>query len=236
MVYFVDFHVDIEVNLDTSPFFENASNPLVMTGVEGQIIDMNFVAREMAGFKSHRSARDSHYSEIPIDISEFSKDFIAQDQRALQQGSEFRFLSVYRYSDGEFHAYLGNKKKIEINQSVYVLATYSDISSSINPFTCELACLYANESRVGNDSSFWYPLDNKEHVNSSLTGKEISCIRYLTQSFTNKLIASALNISVRTVEMHFSNIKEKLGLNSKSEIVSHCIKNKLISLNLLLSN
>jgi two-component system response regulator FixJ len=52
-----------------------------------------------------------------------------------------------------------------------------------------------------------------------LSGREHDVLRELVQGRPNKLVAHALNISPRTVEIHRANMMEKLGVRSLSEAV-----------------
>ncbi|PCJ28927.1 MAG: hypothetical protein COA94_03335 [Rickettsiales bacterium] len=52
-----------------------------------------------------------------------------------------------------------------------------------------------------------------------LTPKEIECTALVARGWNNKAIAKKLNISTRTVEFHLSNIRNKLNINSRNDIV-----------------
>ncbi len=54
-----------------------------------------------------------------------------------------------------------------------------------------------------------------------LTPREIEVLRLIVQGYTNRQIAEALTISVRTVEGHRSNLTEKLHLHSRVELVQY---------------
>jgi len=41
-------------------------------------------------------------------------------------------------------------------------------------------------------------------------------------------VAAALDIAVKTVEAHRSNVMHKLGLHSLSEIVHYAVRNKIV--------
>jgi two-component system response regulator DctR len=51
-----------------------------------------------------------------------------------------------------------------------------------------------------------------------LTGREHEVMRQVAQGLPNKLIATALDISVRTVELHRSRVFDKLGVKSAAEL------------------
>lgn len=57
-----------------------------------------------------------------------------------------------------------------------------------------------------------------------LTFREIEILRFIVQGNTNREIASTLNISIRTVESHRSNLMEKLNLHSRVDLVRYASK------------
>ena len=56
-----------------------------------------------------------------------------------------------------------------------------------------------------------------------LSARETEVLRLVAWGYTNKEIASQLNISVKTVETHKSNVMEKLGLKSRSDFVRYAL-------------
>jgi DNA-binding NarL/FixJ family response regulator len=61
------------------------------------------------------------------------------------------------------------------------------------------------------------------------TPRELEIIRLLAEGKTNKEIAAALGITVRTVETHRAKIMLKLGLHSLTELIHYAIRNKIVS-------
>jgi two-component system response regulator NreC len=57
-----------------------------------------------------------------------------------------------------------------------------------------------------------------------LTSREEQVIRLIAQGYANKEIASQLEISVKTVESHKTNVMEKLELKSRTEIVRYAVR------------
>jgi two-component system response regulator NreC len=54
-----------------------------------------------------------------------------------------------------------------------------------------------------------------------LTQREEETLKLIVQGYTNRQIASALNISVRTVETHRSNLMDKLNLHTRVDLVRY---------------
>lgn len=63
---------------------------------------------------------------------------------------------------------------------------------------------------------------------SVLTMREQEIVRLTVLGYTNKEIAEKLNISIKTVENHKSNIMHKLDLHSKHELIQYGINNHYI--------
>lgn len=62
-----------------------------------------------------------------------------------------------------------------------------------------------------------------------LSGREEEVLRLVAWGYTNKEVAGYLNISVKTVETHKTNLMEKLDLNGRSEIVRYALRRGWLS-------
>ena len=72
------------------------------------------------------------------------------------------------------------------------------------------------------------PVDSS--VAEELTPREQEVLTYIAEGYTNREIAEALSISVKTVDRHRENIMEKLNLHSRVELVKYAIEKGLISI------
>lgn len=68
--------------------------------------------------------------------------------------------------------------------------------------------------------SFEKNIFNNQIDGINLTKQEHQCLRLLIKGGTNKTIAKILKISPRTVESYLQNVKIKLNVHSKSELIS----------------
>jgi DNA-binding NarL/FixJ family response regulator len=74
--------------------------------------------------------------------------------------------------------------------------------------------------------------DYRKHVSNPvdlLTSREREILNLIADGKTNKEIATALNLSVYTVESHRGSVMEKLNLHNTGDIVRFAIRNGLIS-------
>jgi DNA-binding NarL/FixJ family response regulator len=68
----------------------------------------------------------------------------------------------------------------------------------------------------------------QEKTELTLTAREVEILKLLAQGYTNGQIARLLEISVRTVEFHRSNLMEKLNIGSRVEMVRYAAEHGLI--------
>ena len=65
---------------------------------------------------------------------------------------------------------------------------------------------------------------------SDLTPREIEVIKRLAEGRSNKEVATALDISIKTVDAHRTNIMRKLNLNTFSDLIYFAIRHKIIEI------
>jgi DNA-binding NarL/FixJ family response regulator len=73
--------------------------------------------------------------------------------------------------------------------------------------------------------------EEKSHeaqASKRLTGREREIVQLLAEGKSNKEVAGALGVSVRTAETHRANILHKLHLDSLASLVRYAIRNKMI--------
>ncbi|WP_171240610.1 response regulator transcription factor [Ruegeria sp. HKCCA5491] len=67
-----------------------------------------------------------------------------------------------------------------------------------------------------------------ESTREALTGREQTILLELAQGKSNKEVAQALDISVRTVETHRKNIKRKLGISSTAGLTRYALEHGVL--------
>jgi NarL family two-component system response regulator LiaR len=70
----------------------------------------------------------------------------------------------------------------------------------------------------------------EESTLDQLTDRELEVLKLAAKGMTNREIASELVISVRTVQVHLSNIFSKMGVGSRTEAVLHALRRGWITL------
>jgi DNA-binding NarL/FixJ family response regulator len=62
-----------------------------------------------------------------------------------------------------------------------------------------------------------------------LSPREREIVQLVAEGRSNKEVAAALGISVKTAETHRSNVMQKMGFHSVTELVRYAIRNKMIA-------
>jgi DNA-binding NarL/FixJ family response regulator len=68
----------------------------------------------------------------------------------------------------------------------------------------------------------------RSKTDAVLTTRERGIVQLIAEGHSNKAIALVLNISIKTVETHRSNIMHKLNFDSTAALVRYAIRNKLV--------
>jgi two-component system, NarL family, response regulator NreC len=76
------------------------------------------------------------------------------------------------------------------------------------------------------------PLASPVPAAEGLTAREIDVLRRIGQGHTNREIAEALTLSVRTVESHRASILSKLGMHSRAELARYAAQHGLLDLSI----
>lgn len=63
------------------------------------------------------------------------------------------------------------------------------------------------------------------NLKSQLSNREIEILKLISRGFTSKRIAAVLNVTIKTIEYHRKNIREKLNINKTSELISYFLEN-----------
>lgn len=222
--------------VSTGSLLNAGLHPIFMSNLDGYYVEANSTASQLSGFDSPEKMVGRHYSDLPDGLKNYADDFMQHDQQVWKSKQQISFFEMFLYADGNYHCHIGTKNLIYDNEDPFIHASLFDITQLCNPLICEILCWHALPQKIDNNKSFYYQFDQAFENDSPLTVREMECIRYLMLNYSNKMIANCMSISKKTVDCHIHNIKEKLGLNSKAAIISHCITKRLLPINLLFAN
>lgn len=63
-----------------------------------------------------------------------------------------------------------------------------------------------------------------------LTSREREVLQLIAEGYTNKQISEILNLSIKTVQVHRTNMMKKLDLHDRGELIKYAIQKKIIEI------
>lgn len=95
-------------------------------------------------------------------------------------------------------------------------------------FTTRLAVAMAENFVAANGNGHSSNANGNKNGDSPLTERELGVLQMLAEGKSNKEVAAAMNVSVRTIESHRNRIMHKMHFGSFSELVRYAVRNSLV--------
>jgi LuxR family quorum-sensing system transcriptional regulator SolR len=161
-------------------------------------------------------ARNLFNLEHPIGIS-----------AAYENHFESFCFGTHQGNDGIINSYLNN-----IDLLINFTNSFKDkaaelIKKSEENRYCLPESFKPPQLKLLNNLSHATPLIDCSYGPINVTKKEVEILRMLSRGLNIKEIAYSLNRSARTIDMHVSNLKFKLGCHRKSQLISIAIDNNI---------
>jgi NarL family two-component system response regulator LiaR len=189
--------------------------------------DLTVVAEAGDGEEAVRLAASYRPDVAIMDISMPKLDGIEATQQIKTQHPAIAVLVLTAYDDDQYVFAL-----LEAGAAGYLL---KDVQAS--ELVKAVRAVYAGESILHPTiarkviNRFAQPAGRREEdVLDQLTGREMEVLRLAAKGMTNQEIAQELVISVRTVQVHLSNVFSKMGVGSRTEAVLHALRKGWITL------
>lgn len=162
---------------------------------------------------------------VLMDISLPSLNGIEATRRIKRDNPKIKVLALTMHDNEEYLSQM-----LQAGASGYILkkAAVSELRNAIDAINRGESYLYPSSARhlIG---SFLKRVESggKSSIDG-LTSREQEVLILIAEGKTNKEIAKHLQLSVKTIESHRSNIFEKLGINDRIEAVRYAIRRGLI--------
>jgi NarL family two-component system response regulator LiaR len=189
--------------------------------------DLTVVAEAGDGEEAVRLAASYHPDVAIMDISMPKLDGIEATQQIKAQDPTTAVLVLTAYDDDQYVFAL-----LEAGAAGYLL---KDVQAS--ELVKAVRAVYAGESILHPTiarkviNRFAQPAErHEEDVLDQLTAREMEVLRLAAKGMTNQEIAQELVISVRTVQVHLSNVFSKMDVGSRTEAVLHALRKGWITL------
>ncbi|MGA2503368.1 MAG: response regulator transcription factor [Anaerolineales bacterium] len=193
----------------------------------GQSLDMEVIGEASDGMDAIQQAAELHPDVIVMDVRLPRLNGIEATRTITSRFPEIRVLILSAYDDDSYIFPL-----LEAGAGGYLLKTASgaELAEAIRQVHAgqkALAPLITAKlvNRLGGRGSY-----RAAGMLEGLTDREMEVLRAVAHGQPNKAIASALEISTQTVQVHLRNIFAKLGVDSRSQAVAYAIRHGWITL------
>lgn len=166
-------------------------------------------------------------STVRCEAAEYAELFIKQDEKVKIGGNPISVLDVHPYANNEIKTLIINKsllldknsKPIGIN--CHCIEVNNQILSDIALQLAKSDKTITNNKHIKKAANFYL---NSQYDGLNLSKRQTECLFYLIRGKSLKAIGKAMNLSPRTIESYIDLIKDKMGCNTKSEVIEKAIE------------
>jgi len=186
---------------------------------------MELVGEATGGYEAVELVEKTRPDILLLDLSMPDLDGISVTKETKRRVPDVRVMILTIHED---QAML--REAIRAGASGYVLkqAAESELISAINVLM--RGDMYVDPAMMRDllKETVDHPVRPSSGAEEALTPRETEVLKYLVRGYTSRQIGQELNISVRTVEGHRSNLSAKLGIQSRADFVRYAREHGLI--------
>lgn len=188
--------------------------------------DMQIVAEAASAAEALGQTQRFQPDIILMDIGLPDMSGIEATRRVKRLRPETLIIALTIHEDEEYFF-----KMLEAGASGYVpkRAAPEELLSAIRTVASGEVYLYPSLAKFLVRDFLSQPRESQAEAQSALTPREEQILSLLAEGQTNEQIASALVISINTVERHRENLMRKLGLHSRADLVRYAIRKGIIA-------
>ena len=182
--------------------------------------DMQVVAEANSGTEAVSKAKEYQPDVVVMDISMPGGNGLKATQTLKQMSPKTRILVLTRHDEPVYMRQLLQAgvegymvKRAAANALVSAIRTVAGGGVYVDPSLANRVV----EGFVGRTAA-----DRLQEV--KLSDREAEVLRLTAWGYSNKEIAGALRVGVKTVETYKARVMNKLGLNSRAEIVRYAVR------------
>ena len=180
--------------------------------------DMEVVGEAGDGAAAIRTVREKLPDVVVMDISMPELNGLKATRKLKAEFPDIKILTLTRHSDDSFLEQL-----IGAGASGYVLkqSAPAELINAIR--TVGGGNAYLDASMTNKVMGGFFGRRLRGERNSDVSERETEVLRLIAWGFSNKEIASRLDLSVKTVEAHKANAMRKLNMRGRIDIVRYAI-------------
>lgn len=205
--------------------FEQFEGVIALTDKNNRCVYANDYTAKLFGYKNSQDIIGVDPYDMPCPAVESAEQFIDQYNYVFQTQKPLLVFDVHQYADQKHHFFITKKTPILDplnNQFTQIMTTCNEINSQI---------LYQMFAQLKNQRQYFEETVSKNisfyigqlPSNSHLSHRELECLYHLVHGKSQKEIAYVMKLSPRTVESYFENIKNKLDIYNRSQLIEYAI-------------
>jgi DNA-binding NarL/FixJ family response regulator len=185
--------------------------------------DLEVVGDASGGYQALVLAARLQPDVVLMDISMPDMDGIEVTRQLTQQQSHMRVLLLTIHQD---EALL--REAIRAGAAGYIVkrAVESELINAIRATADGGTYVHPTLARALLDTVVRPARQNKP--SAQLTARETEVLQAIAAGYTNRQIAEQLHLSIRTVETYRANVRSKLHIDSRAELVRYAVENGLL--------
>ena len=186
--------------------------------------DLEVIGEAATGEEAVRAAIQEEPDVVLMDISMPGMEGIEATRCLAEAAPEVRVLLLTVHEDAALL-----REALRTGAAGYVIkrAVESELINAIR--AAAAGDLYVHPSMTRSLLEEEEPAPANNGALARLTPREIEVLRLIAEGYTNTQIADQLHLSPRTIETHRANVRSKLHLDSRAELVRFAARNGLLS-------
>jgi len=188
--------------------------------------DIQVVGEAGDGAEAVRLTNELHPTVVVMDIAMPTMDGLAATRAIKHDLPEVQVLTLTMHENDEYFF-----QALQAGASGYVLkqAAASDLITALRAVARGEVFLYPSlAKKLLSDYLRHGQAREDQDTRDQLTAREHEVLALITEGLSNREIAERLVLSRSTVQTHYYHILEKLGLQSRVELVKYAIRHGLI--------
>jgi DNA-binding NarL/FixJ family response regulator len=197
-------------------------HPIVLDGLRSLVRaedDFELVGEAVSGFSALKLIREKRPDVAVLDISMPELNGIVLSRRLTGEMPDIRLLILTLHED---RAYLNQALEAGVRGYVLKRSAVENLVQAIRAVM--VGGLYIDPAIVGrvfDGSKSDKKLATRKGASPALTDREADVLKMAALGFTNKEIASRLDVGVKSVETYKARGLEKVGLKTRAELVRY---------------
>ena len=189
--------------------------------------DMVMVGEASDGREAVRLAGQLKPNVVLMDIAMPLLNGLEATRQIKHEHPEINVLVLTMYDNEEYF-----REMLEVGASGYIIkrAAATELVSAIRAVYNGEAVLSPAITRLLLEDYINHDVRSEKDDPNALSSREREVLQLIAEGKTSREIAEILNLSVKTVQSHRTNLMQKLDLHDRGELIKYAIQKKIIEL------